>query len=154
MENTKLINAQELAYRVGCTPQTISSYYRFKRENPSSELALMLPDYIRLGNRNTRYWKETDVAEIIKFRSIMPQGRNGALGSVTQKYVNKGKKKVRTTKTPSDYKPVKAGIPKRAYIDKIEIILQASDVDNDVIAQVRELLESELEFRCYMDMAN
>jgi len=150
----RLLTVQDVAYRVGCSIQTIGGYYKFKKENPSNEYSLMLPDYVRKGNKNTRYWKESDVADIIKFRTVIPQGRSGALGSVTQKYVNKSAKKVRTTKTASDFKPVKAGMPKRAYIDKIEIIMQASDVDVDVIAQVRELLESELEFRCYMDMAN
>lgn len=154
MEKDRLINVQELAYRVGCSIQTIGSYYRFKEQFPTEELAMMLPDFVRQGNRNTRYWRESDVAEIVKFRSLMPQGRNGALGKITQKYVKKGNNKATATKVAGELKPAKAGIPKRAYIDKIEAILQVSDVDVDVIDQVRELLESELEFRCYLKKVN
>lgn len=154
MENNRLINVQELAYRVGCSIQTIGSYYRFKEQYPTEELAMMLPDFVRQGNRNTRYWKESDVAEIIKFRSVMPQGRKGALGRITQKYVKKGTKNPRVSKVSGDIKPARIGLPKRAYIDKIEAILQVSDVDVDVIEEVRELLESELEFRSYLKKAN
>ena len=49
----------------------------------------MLPDFVRIGKRNTRYWKEEDAEVIKEFRKKLPQGRNGALGSVTQRYVKK-----------------------------------------------------------------
>lgn len=91
-----LLNVQEVAYKVGCSIQTIGSYYRFKRENPDNIYALMLPDYVRRGKKNTRYWKESDVEAIIRFRNSIPQGRNGALGSVTQKYVKGTSKKIDT----------------------------------------------------------
>lgn len=87
MEN--YITIQELAFLVGCSAQTIGSYYKFKKENPNNELAKILPDFVRIGKRNTRYWKEEDAEVIKEFRKNLPQGRNGALGSVTQRYVKK-----------------------------------------------------------------
>ena len=87
MEN--YITVQELAFLVGCSAQTIGSYYKFKKENPDNELSKMLPDYVRIGNKHTRYWKEEDAEAIKEFRKKLPQGRNGALGSVTQRYVKK-----------------------------------------------------------------
>lgn len=149
----RLINVQEVAYRVGCSIQTISGYYKFKNENPNNEYSLMLPDFVRQGNRNTRYWRESDVAAIIRFRNSIPQGRNGALGSVTQRYVNGTTKKPRTkgVKAASEIKSV--GNMPRAYIDRVSVILQGSNVEPDVIEQVRELLISELEWRRELGIA-
>lgn len=57
----RLINAQELAYRIGRSVQTLNAYYKFKDENPDNEYSLMLPEFIRQGNHRTRYWKESDI---------------------------------------------------------------------------------------------
>lgn len=93
-KNMNLITVTELAMLVGCSVQTIGTYYKFKKENPSDEYAKMLPDYIRVGKRQTRYWKKEDAEAIIEFRKKIPQGRNGALGSVTQRYCKPHKKEV------------------------------------------------------------
>ena len=89
MQN-ELINIQTLSFLVGSSIQTISSWYRWKKENPEHELAKLLPEYTKIGNRNTRYWHKDDVWKLIEFKSSIPQGRNGVMGSVTQKYVKKG----------------------------------------------------------------
>ena len=85
----RLINAMEVSLLVGCTVPTLNSWYRWKQLEPEHELAKLLPDYTRIGNKKTRYWKESDVYKIIEFRAKLPQGRNGVLGKVTQKYVKK-----------------------------------------------------------------
>lgn len=87
----RLINAMEVSLLVGCTVPTLNSWYRWKKLEPDHELAKILPDYVRIGNRNTRYWKESDVYKIIEFRSKLPVGRNGVLGEVTQKYCKRRK---------------------------------------------------------------
>ena len=89
MQN-ELINVQTLSFLVGSSIQTISSWYRWKHENPDHELAKLLPEYTKIGNRNTRYWNKDDVWKLIEFKSSIPQGRNGVMGSVTQRYVKKG----------------------------------------------------------------
>ena len=119
----ELITIEELALLTGCSVQTLNMYYRFKRENPDSEYSLMLPDYIQDGIRQTRYWKREDANAIIWFRKLIPQGRGGVLGSVTQRH----NKKVNMVNDAS-------------YIDKIDSILKQNNVDKSAIQQIREIL--------------
>ena len=86
-----LINVQELSFLVGSSIQTISSWYRWKSLNPDHELSKLLPDYVRIGNKNTRYWNRQDVWELVKFKQSIPQGRNGIMGVVTQRYTRNSK---------------------------------------------------------------
>ena len=92
MSDNGLLNVQAVAFLVGSSIQTISSWYRWKRLHPDHELAQLLPEYVTMGNRNTRYWKRDDVYKLVEFKNSIPQGRNGIMGDVTQKYVNKGAK--------------------------------------------------------------
>lgn len=86
MEN-KLLNVTQVALIVDASVQTIGSWYRWKNLHPDHEMAKLLPDYIKMGNKHTRYWKEGDVWKILEFKNSLPQGRYGILGDVTQKYV-------------------------------------------------------------------
>lgn len=87
----QLLNVQEMAVYVGSSVQTIGSWYKWKAMNPTHPLAKLLPDYKRVGNRNTRYWERDDIEKLIQFKVSLPQGRNGIMGSVTQQYVKKNK---------------------------------------------------------------
>lgn len=89
----KLLNVNEVALLVGSSIQTISSWYRWKALHSDHELAKLLPDYKRQGNRRTRFWTQEDVWKLIEFKQSIPQGRNGIMGEITQKYVKKGEKK-------------------------------------------------------------
>ncbi len=90
--NNNLLRAEELAMMIGSSVPTISSWYRWKRLNPEHELARKLPEFERHGAHRTRYWREEDIEKIMDFKRSIPQGRNGVMGAVTQKYVRKGKK--------------------------------------------------------------
>ena len=92
MADEKLLNVSEVSFLVGSSVQTISSWYRWKDLNPDAELAKLLPTYTRIGNKNTRYWKQSDVWALIEFKKSIPQGRSGIMGAVTQKYVKKHNK--------------------------------------------------------------
>lgn len=85
----KLLNVSEVSMYVGSSIQTISSWYRWKDLNPEHELAKIIPEYTRIGNRRTRYWTMDDVWKLVEFKKSIPQGRNGIMGAVTQKYVKK-----------------------------------------------------------------
>lgn len=89
MSSEKLLKLEEVAIIVGTSSKSINNWYWFKRENPDNEYAQMLPDYIQEGARQTRYWKESDIWKLIEFKSSIPQGRNGIMGCVTQKYYHK-----------------------------------------------------------------
>ena len=84
----RLIKAPELAMLIDSSVQTISSWYRWKKLHPDHELAQLLPDYVRSGNKHIRYWKRSDVGKFIEFKARIPKGRNGIMGDITQKYVN------------------------------------------------------------------
>jgi len=98
----KLYKVEEVAVLIGCSVPTINYWYRYKKENPEEKLAQLIPEFTQLGTRMTRYWTQKDIYKLVEFRSKLPHGRNGMLGSVTQKYYHKekgknnGKKKVNT----------------------------------------------------------
>lgn len=83
------VRIEELAGILGTCTQTISSWYRWKKQNPAHELAQLLPDFFRYGPHGTRYWHEYDIPAVMRFKNSITQGRNGIMGSVTQKYVKK-----------------------------------------------------------------
>ena len=93
MDEKQLIKAPELAMLIDSSVQTISSWYRWKKEHPDHELAQLLPEYVRYGNKHIRYWNRSDVGKFIEFKTRIPKGRNGIMGDITQKYVG-GKNKI------------------------------------------------------------
>ena len=92
-QEERLLRLEELAIVIGCSGKSINNWYMFKKANPDNEFAKMLPDFIQYGLRQTRYWRESDVWKLIKFRQAIPQGRGGVMGSITQKYYRKNKEK-------------------------------------------------------------
>lgn len=85
----ELLRLEEVAILVGVSFKTINTWYQFKRENPENEYAQLLPEYIQVGQRGTRYWKKSDIYKLTQFKQSIPQGRNGVMGRVTQKYYKK-----------------------------------------------------------------
>ena len=154
MEN--LLNAVDVAQRVGCSPQTLSVYYKFKAENPFNEYSLMLPDFIRIGKKRTRYWHEEDVQRIIEFREAIPQGRNGLLGSITQRFCKTSFRYKSGKADADDANKADASSAKRisvksypggSYIDKVEELLYCNEVEPELIGYIKEQLKSEYEWR-------
>lgn len=86
----KLLRIEEVALLVGSSTQTINNWYRWKKTNPEHPLAKLLPDYVQEGNRQMRFWKNSDVWSIVEFKNSIPHGRNGILGDITQRRPKKG----------------------------------------------------------------
>lgn len=82
----KSLSIAELAVTLGSSMPTISAWYRWKRQNPEHERAKLLPDFFRVGPHRERRWHLSDVPRLMEFKNTIPQGRNGVMGSVTQKY--------------------------------------------------------------------
>lgn len=80
-----LLRIEEVAGIVGSSTQTINSWYRWKKLHPENEYAILLPDYIQIGKKQTRLWKRDDLWKILEFKNTIPHGRNGILGDITQK---------------------------------------------------------------------
>lgn len=88
----RLLKIEEVAVLIGSSCKSINNWYWFKRENPDNPYAKLLPDYIQEKERQTRYWKESDIWKLLNFRQSIPQGKNGVMGSVTQRYYKKENK--------------------------------------------------------------
>jgi len=97
MAEERLLKIEEVAVIIGSSSKSINNWYWFKRENPRNEYAKMLPDFIQMGSRQTRYWRESDIWKLLEFKHKIPQGRNGIMGSVTQKYYKKKEEKKNET---------------------------------------------------------
>lgn len=89
MQEERLLKLEEVALRVDVSFKTINNWYMFRKQNPDNEYAKMLPDFIQNGARQTRYWRESDIWKLIEFKQAIPQGRNGIMGDITQKYYRK-----------------------------------------------------------------
>ena len=87
----KMLSIQAVATLINSSVPTISSWYRWKSENPDHELAKLLPDFERHGAHRARYWNYEDVWKLMEFKRAIPQGRKGVMGSVTQRYVSNSK---------------------------------------------------------------
>ena len=91
-ERTKLLTIEEVAVSVGVSTQTLKIWYRWDKQNPEHERAKMLPKPIQAKPRQTRFWEPQDVMKLIDFKNTVKTGKNGIMGSVTQRYVKKEKK--------------------------------------------------------------
>lgn len=89
MSETKKLRIEEVAMIIGSSVQSINNWYRFKKEHPEHELSNLLPDFEQAGERQTRYWSSDDVWKLIEFKRTIPHGRNGIMGSITQRYCRK-----------------------------------------------------------------
>lgn len=91
-QTDRLLRLEEVAILIGSSGKSINNWYMFKKQYPDNAYAKILPDFIQEGERQTRYWKESDIWKLIKFKGSIPQGRNGVMGSITQKYYHKDTK--------------------------------------------------------------
>lgn len=91
MTEEKKLTVNEVALAVGVSTYTINNWYKWKKINPEDELAKLLPDFEQDSQYAPRYWKQSDIWSIMKFKENVPKGRNGFLGDVTQKYLKNKK---------------------------------------------------------------
>ena len=89
MSEVKELRIEEVAMLIGSSVQSINNWYRFKKENPDNEMSKLLPEFKQAGDRQTRYWSSEDVWKLLEFKKSIPHGRNGVMGSVTQRYCRK-----------------------------------------------------------------
>lgn len=85
------LKIEEVAVLVGVSVKTMNNWYWFKRENPDNEYAQMLPEYQQERPTSARLWNYDDISKLIEFKNHVIRGRNGKMGTITQKYVKKEK---------------------------------------------------------------
>lgn len=81
----RLLKIEEVALMIGVSVQTINIWYRWARNNKDNEYAQLLPEYTQNGPRQTRYWTQSDIWKLIEFNKVIPRGRNGVMGDITQR---------------------------------------------------------------------
>ena len=86
----KFLSIEEVAVACKVSVQTINNWYKFKKENPNSEYARLIPEYVVIGGHGQRFWNSSDIPALIEFKQKRPNGCKGVMGSVTQKYVKRG----------------------------------------------------------------
>lgn len=92
LDGEKLLRVEEVAVEIGRSIFTINNWYRFKKEYPENKYAKLLPDFYQLeGERQTRYWKKSDIPKMLIFRDALPKGNGGIMGDVTQRYYRRKK---------------------------------------------------------------
>jgi len=139
-----MLTVQEVGCRIGVSVQTIGSWYKFKRENPNSKYSEMLPEFERCGGRNTRYWKESDLTMLVKFHETIPMGRNGVLGSVTQRY----SKRVTGDKERKKHYHAKTEAGKySSLIERTTSLYRNAGIEEETIEAILELLKSEIAWK-------
>ena len=86
-QQEKKLKVEEVAVLLDVSAKTINYWYMFKRKNPRDEKAKLLPKYNMVVNngRKTRLWNYEDIPKLIEFKSQISKGRNGFMGSVTNK---------------------------------------------------------------------
>ena len=79
----KIINGQryyttsETAGLVGVTRATLIRWYEYQ----DTIDVKVLPDYIRVGGHNTRYWSEENLDKIVQFKKSKKQGDMALISS-------------------------------------------------------------------------
>lgn len=130
MNKQNLLTLEQMAYELGVSFKTINNWYSYKKKNPESELASLLPDFIQSGARQTRYWKCEDIEAMRKFQAAIPKGRKGVMGNVTQCYIKGG----------IHHKESQTVIKRKALMKEIYDILDNSNVDGETIGAVMAVL--------------
>ena len=89
----KLYKAVEVALLLDISVPTLNNWYKYKKYYPNDEMSKLLPMPVQKAPRQTRYWQESDIQQLIQFKSQIVEGRNGFMGSITQKYAKYKKEK-------------------------------------------------------------
>lgn len=93
----KGLKAEEVAFRVGVSTQTLNRWYKFKKENPNDEMSKLIPAYKKVITSSglMRLWKMEDVEKLINFKSQIIPGRCGRMGIYKGEGTKNGKNKNR-----------------------------------------------------------
>lgn len=84
-----LFTIEEVAVAIGVSVQTIKNWYRFKKKFPDNEYAKFLPEPEILGKRHQKVWDKSSIDALRHYKNIIPKGRNGVMGEITQRYIKR-----------------------------------------------------------------
>ena len=81
------LTASQVAYQLGVSVYTIKRWYRWYESEDIRKLDELykagmpeLPKYETIGATNWKYWEESDVEQLKKFKDFIPHTKNGFMG--------------------------------------------------------------------------
>ena len=85
-----MMKIEEVAVRVGVSVQTLNRWYKYKKENPKSEVSKQIPAYTKKKTSSgfVRLWSDDDIWKLVQFKLNNKVGRTGRMG----KYEGRGTK--------------------------------------------------------------
>lgn len=66
---------------LGVSDKTFENWYLFKSKYPNNKYAQMIPTPKQFEKRGTRYWTESDIVSLQRFKQVIPKGRLGLKNS-------------------------------------------------------------------------
>lgn len=93
IQTEDMLDINQVCKRIKVSVYTVENWYRFKREHPEDELALLLPDYYKEHINSRKFWKKEDIKKLKEFKSVRKLGRNGQMSETIQKYRKRRKEK-------------------------------------------------------------
>lgn len=87
LNKDNLLSATKVSQQLDISTKTLDSWYAYYN-SPYEKLKDMpeLPSYIQHHKRSPRFWKQSDIPALQKFKDWIPKGRKGVMGRVNQKY--------------------------------------------------------------------
>lgn len=91
------LRIEEVAVRLNVSVGTLNRWYKFKRENPKSEISKKLPNYstVKTLRGTARVWTTDDLLQLAQFKVDVKSGRAGQMGKYKGRGTKNGKNKNR-----------------------------------------------------------
>ena len=83
-----MLTASKVANRLDIAVKTLTNWYKWYSDETieKPEKFPKLPMYTQEHKNGPRYWSESDIEELRKFKEWLPRGRAGVMGAVSCKY--------------------------------------------------------------------
>ena len=99
-----LLSATQVAAKLGITVKTLTTWYKWYNDNMLKHFIRneqpidcpILPPYTQTKLNSPRYWDESNMEQLIKFKNWVPKGRGGVMGNVNAKsWGERGRRAIR-----------------------------------------------------------
>lgn len=86
------LTASQMASAIGVSVYTLKRWYEWYEYEDKEKIQELLkngmpdlPKYETIGSTNWKYWEETDIEQLKKFRAYIPHTKGGFMGSLNKK---------------------------------------------------------------------
>ena len=87
INKNEMLTATQVTKELDISAHTLNSWYKYYySDEPKREDMPELPEYIQERSRGPRYWKQSDVPALLRFKEWIPRGRGGVMGRINERY--------------------------------------------------------------------